>query len=399
MSVSRRRAAGAAILVTFVGASSAHASEYVPGQVIVKFRDAVSAAERAAALERAGVVRNLGTIPGLGSKVVRVRGDAQRAAARLDRAAAVEYAEVDHILTATAVPNDPLVGDQWALDKIDAPQGWTAAGLGAFPATGGVRIGIIDTGIDTAHPEFAGKIAACGQSDGFFGVGTAVRAGCGDEHGHGTKTAGILAARANNGLGVSGVAFNSSLAVCKALQDGIGRGSTSNVVSCIGWVRSKGAKVISMSFGGAGSSTLRTAVKDAWSNGYGAVLVAAAGNDSGSMTMYPAGYPEVISVAAIDPLDAPAGSNRNADVEMAAPGLDVLSTTKGGYFGTIGGSSAATPHVAGVAAVMRQRYATESANKIRNRLTASAVDLGEPGRDPLFGFGRANLCRAVGGTC
>lgn len=388
-----------AVLATVLAASSAHASDYVPRQVIVKFRSDASAAERAAALQRAGVVRTLGTLRGLGSKVVRVSGNARHAAARLDRSRVVQYAEVDRIMTAAAVPNDPLFGQQWGLTKISAPQGWTAAGMGSFPATGGVKIGIIDTGIDKAHPEFAGKIANCGQSDSFFGVGSGIRAGCPDPHGHGTKTAGILAARANNGLGVAGVSFNSPLAVCRALVDGFGRGSTSNVVSCISWLRSNGAKVISMSFGGAASTTLNNAVKSAWNNGYGAVLVAAAGNDTGSMTMYPAGYPQVISVAAVDALDQHAGSNWNADVELAAPGENVLSTTRGGYFGSISGSSAATPFVAGAAAVVRKRYPTESAVKVRNRLTASADDLGQAGRDPLFGFGRANLCRAVGGAC
>lgn len=399
MSVSRRMAAAAAVLATIGFASSAHAADYVPGQVIVKFRSDATAAERAAALRRAGVVRTLGTLPGLGSKVVRVRGKAKRAAARLDRARVVEYAEVDKLMTAMAVPNDPLFADQWALQKIKAPQGWTAAGLGAFPSSGGVRVGIIDTGIDTNHPEFLGKIAACGQSDSFFGVGSGVKAGCEDAQGHGTKTAGILAAKGNNAFGVTGVAFNSPLVVCKALADGFGRGSTSNVVSCISWLRSKGARVISMSFGGADSTTLDNAVKNAWSGGRGAVLVAAAGNDTGTMLMYPAGYAEVVSVGATDAVDGHAGSNWNSDVEMAAPGVDVLSTTKGGYSGLISGSSAATPHVAGVAAQMRLEYPTMNAQQIRYWLTWAADDLGDPGRDPLFGFGRANLCRAMGGSC
>ena len=398
MSVRRLMTAAAALTVAWV-APPAQAAEYVPGQVIVKFRTDASAAERAAALARVGAVRTLGTIPGLGSKVVRVNGNAQRAAARLDRSRFVDYAETDRIMTAAAAPNDPLFDQQWALDRISAPGGWSAAGMGTYPATGGVKVGVIDTGIDTAHAEFAGKIVNCGQSDSFFGVGSGVKAGCGDDHGHGTKVSGILAAKANNGLGVAGVSFNSPLAVCRALVDGFGRGSTSNVVSCLNWLKSKGAKVISMSFGGAASSTLSNAVKNAWSNGYGAVLVAAAGNDTGSMTMYPAGYAEVISVGATDALDAHAGSNWNADVEMSAPGQDVLTTTKGGYFGAVSGSSAATPFVAGVAAVARKRYPTEIASKIRSRVTAAADDLGEAGRDPLFGFGRANLCRTVGGAC
>ena len=133
-----------------------------------------------------------------------------------------------------------------------------------------------------------------------FGVGGEIRSGCDDEDGHGTKVAGILSAKANNGIGIAGIAFNSPLAVCRALEDGLGRGSTSNVVNCLNWLRNRGAKVISMSFGGANSTTLQNAVRAAWNDGYGAVLLAAAGNDGGYGTLYPAGYPEVVSVASTD---------------------------------------------------------------------------------------------------
>jgi thermitase len=211
--------------------------------------------------------------------------------------------------------------------------------------------------------------------------------------------AGILGARANNGVGVTGVAFNSPLAICRALEDGLGRGSTSNVANCMGYVRSKGAKVISMSFGGGSSNTLYDAVKSAWNNGYGAVLLAAAGNDGGYGEIYPAGYSQVISVASTDAADGWGGSNRNGDVEVSAPGVGILSTTLSGGYGTGSGTSAATPYAAGVAALMRQKYPGTTAAYIRNRLVSATDDLGEPGRDPYYGFGRVNLCKAMGGAC
>ena len=392
-------AAAAAVFAILVAAASASAAEYVPGQVIVKFRPGTTLAEETAVLASVGGTDTRRRINGQGSKIVSVPGNAEEAVAVLSQAPAVQYAEVDKILTAYAMPNDPQVGDQYALDAINAPEGWDLAGLGAFPSTGGAKVGIIDTGIDKSHPELAYRVSNCAQSTSVFGVGGEIRSGCADDDGHGTKVAGILGARANNGIGIAGVAFNSPLAVCRALEDGLGRGSTSNVVNCLNWLRNRGAKVISMSFGGASSTTLQNAVRSAWNNGYGAVLLAAAGNDGGYGTLYPAGYPEVVSVASTDASDGWGDSNHNSDVEVSAPGVSILTTALGGGYSYGTGTSAATPYAAGVATLMRQKYPGANAAQIRNGLTYATDDLGEPGRDPYYGFGRVNLCIAMGGSC
>jgi thermitase len=393
-------AATAAIFASVALAASASAAEYVPEQVIVKFQPGTSIVEETAVLSSIGAVDTQRRIHGQGAKIVRVPGDAKDAAAVLSKAPVVKYAEVDKILTAQALPNDTLIADQYALDVIEAPEGWDAAGLGGFPSTGGAKVGIVDTGIDNSHPEFAGRISDCAQSTSILGLSDGIRAGCSDVDGHGTKVAGILGARANNGIGVAGVAFNSPLAICRALEDGLGRGSTSNIVNCIYWLRGRGAQVISMSFGGGSSVTLHNAMKSAWNNGRGAVLVAAAGNHGGYSSLYPAAYPEVISVASTDAADGWwDGSNRNADVELAAPGVDILTTElDGGYaYGT--GTSAATPYAAGVAAVMRTAFPGMRAVGIRYWLGWATDDLGDPGRDAYYGFGRVNLCRSITGGC
>ena len=395
-------AVAVALFVVAIAASSVSAAEYVPGQVIVKFRPGTTIAQQTAALAGAGAIDTGRRVSGVGAKLVRVTGDAKDAAARLSAASAVRYAEVDKILTAYAAarPNDPRFTEQYALDVINAPEGWSAAGLGGFPSTGGAKVGIIDTGINGTHPEFSGgRISNCAQSTTLFGVGGEIRSGCADTDGHGTAVAGILGARANNGIGIAGVAFNSPLAICRALEDGLGRGSTSSVVNCVNWLRNRGAKVISMSFGGANSNTLQTAVRNAWAGGRGAVLVAAAGNDGSYGMLYPAAYPEVISVAATDQADGHGGSNHNGDVELSAPGIDILTTDLDNGYRVGSGTSAATPYVAGVAAVARQKYPAYTAAQIRDRLAATADDLGATGRDYYFGFGRVNLCRAVAGAC
>ena len=390
-------------------AGSAQAASYDTDTVIVKLASGVSAQERAGLFAATGVTRRVGSVAGVGADVVRVQGDPADVARRLNRSLLVSYAEPNFILTASAVPNDPLFGELYGLNNtgqtggradadIDAPEGWDAAGLGAFPATGGVKIGIVDTGIDQTHPELSGKTVNCADSVG----GTVVEGTCVDDSLHGTHVAGTIAAKANNATGVAGVAFNSSLVICKALRGGAGVGLTSDVANCITWAHSKGAKVISMSLGGGQSTTLQSAVAGAWENGSatGSVLIAAAGNDGNSTVSYPAGYAQVVSVAATDDNDAKASfSNTNADVEVAAPGVDVLSTIPGGQYFELSGTSMATPHASGVAGVLWQLFPTDTAAGIRSRLTSSVDDLGPAGRDPSFGFGRVNLCKAAGGGC
>ena len=149
-----------------------------------------------------------------------------------------------------------------------------------------------------------------------------------------------------------------------------------------------------MSLGGGASTTLKNAVDYAWKSGgaNGTVLIAAAGNDGDATLNYPAAYPNVVSVAATDDTDARASfSNANADVEIAAPGVDILSTWNDGAYNTISGTSMATPHVAGVAAVIRGKNPSLTAAGVVSKLDASVDDLGAAGRDQSFGFGRVNL--------
>jgi thermitase len=207
--------------------------------------------------------------------------------------------------------------------------------------------------------------------------------------------AGTVAAIAGNGRGIAGVAFDAPLIVCKALKAD-GSGDTADVAACIHWAHSRGAKVISLSLGGPATNTLRAAVKAAWDGGGrgGSVVVAAAGNDGSSATDYPAGYPEAVSIAAVDDSGAHAWfSNANDDVEVAAPGVDVLSAKLGGGYVRESGTSMATPHAAGAAALDWEAHPRSTAKTIRNHLDALAADAGSPGRDPEFGFGILDLSR------
>jgi thermitase len=404
------RIARALLVVVLAGlclAATASAS-YDAHTVLVKFAPGTTAAQRVAL----GASDVVGSVEGLGVKVVRVSSPAAAVTA-LNRSPLVEYAEVNKILTASATPNDPRYAEEYGLNNtgqtggtpdadIDAPEGWDAAALGTFPNSGGALVGIVDTGIRATHEDLAGKVAFCAKSQGVLPVlGGSIQEGtCADDNGHGSHTSGTITANTNNGKGVAGVAFNSKLAVCKALGGPLGQGSTSDVANCIVWAHNKGAKVISMSLGGGDSTTLHNAVQTAWAGGGagGTVLVAAAGNDGDSTVNYPAGYAEVVSVAATDNRDQRASfSNANSDVEIAGPGVDVLSTYNSSdtSYTTLSGTSMATPHVAGATAIIWDKYPTATASTIRSKLDAAVDDLGTPGRDTVFGFGRVNLAKAA----
>lgn len=393
-------ASGAGAGVQLAPTASAKAPAFDADTIIVKYRAGLSLAARTALERAAGVTAQAGTVEGVGANVLQISGDPRATAARLNRAAGVLYAEPNFTLRASATPNDPRFAELYGINNandadLDGPEGWDAFGIGAFPATGGAKVGIVDTGIDANHEDLVGKRVDCGDATGgglgVIGGGTVRNGTCADDNDHGTHVAGTIAALANNGKGVAGVAFNSQLGICKALGGPLGTGSTAGVANCITYLKDRGAKVISMSLGGGSSSTLQQAVRSASGT---SLLIAAAGNDGDGTLNYPAAYAEVVSVAATDRNDRRASfSNANADVEIAAAGVDVLSTKRGGGYVTLSGTSMATPHVAGVAGLIAGRTAG-GPSAWRSKLQTSTDDLGTAGRDPQFGFGRVNLAKA-----
>ena len=279
----------------------------------------------------------------------------------------------------------------WGVDRIDADLAWaTSKGTG-------IKVAIIDTGIDRDHPDLQANIAGGinyvvgspfdGKSDDNWD----------DDNGHGTHCAGIVAA-IDNAIGVIGVAPEASLYAVKVLRSS-GSGWLSDVIAGIEWTidpngdgdTSDRMDVDSMSFGGGDSQAMHDACDKAYAAGI--VLIAAAGNsgDGDSTTdeySYPAAYDSVIAVGATNIGDeAPYWSNSGPHLELAAPGVDINSTWNDGGYNTISGTSMACPHVSGTAALVIASDPSLSNVDVRLRLQETAEDLGDTGFDKQYGYG------------
>ena len=326
----------------------------------------------------------------------------------------VLYAEPNVILHALATPSDPYYNNQYGPQRTQTDLAWDQ-----WAPKAQVVIAIVDTGIDYTHPDLVNKIDrdASGNLIGYNATGANAHSNIGtdpiDDHGHGTHCAGIAAAEVNNGIGIAGIAgwasqvggtsTTSTKVMPVKVLDSTGNGTTDTVAAGVTWAVDHGAQVISMSLGGGGTTTLGNAVQYAWSKG--CVVVAASGNSGAATPIYPAGYPNVISVAATDSSDALAYySDYGSWVTVAAPGTGIYSTTPtysagGGFtlnYGTLSGTSMATPHVAGEAALLAAQDPTLTNTQIRN-LILNNVDPYSPyqGRTIAANAGRINVYRAV----
>ncbi len=263
----------------------------------------------------------------------------------------------------------------------------------------GVKIAVLDTGIDYRHPELAANYK--GGYDFVYNTTDPWDDNCLSYYKtcHGTHVSGTIAA-AHNGIGVVGVAPNASIYAVKVL-DGGGFGAASLIVSGIEWARNNGMNIISMSLE---SYENNTAVFDAVNAAYdaGILLVAAGGNTNGGPVLYPAAYDSVIAVGAIDQNGQRASfSPIDPKIEVVAPGVNINSTVQGGY-GLLSGTSMAAPHVTGVAALIFSTNFPDvngdgkRDNKdVREIIRNSAFDAGLPGKDNVYGYGIVDASDAL----
>ena len=377
--------------------------EVVPGEVVVKWRDAARGPQATAA-HGLTVVEDLGP-PGKGlPAVVSTEGRPMgEVLAELRADPAVEYAEPNYRFglavdgaTAAVPVNDPKTGPQYSLDRMRVRDAWSLA-------TGASRVvAVLDTGVEFGHPDLAGRLLP--GHDFVNNDGDAA-----DDNGHGTWVTGIIAANANDGIGIAGISWSDRVLPVKIMAAN-GTGDTSDLTSGIVWATDHGATIINMSVGGFPYSTyVHDAIRYAWSRGV--VLVGAAGNNGRYETFFPASYPEVVSVSATQVEDEFSfWSSHHADVDVSAPGSSVLTTNcavckpnehdlSGDHRYTyISGTSFAAPNVAGVIALIWAGNPSMTNAQVVDRLKATTDDLGSPGFDTRYGLGRVNAYRALGAS-
>ena len=364
-------------------------------------------------------------------RVVRLRpganlGKARAALLRNPNVALVEY---NYEVRIALTPNDPRFGELWGLHNIGQTSGTVDADVDAPEAwdlqTGGndVVVAVIDTGVDYKHPDLNANIwtntaeipgngiddDANGYIDDVHGYDFSNNdSDPFDDHGHGTHVAGTIAAVGDNGVGVVGVSWRARIMAVKFLGAG-GSGFTSGAVSAVLYAADMGAKVMNNSWGGGGfSQALRDAIATA--DAAGALFVAAAGNSNGNNDVnphYPSSYevPNVLAVAATDHNDAKAGfsSYGAASVDLGAPGVNILSTVPGagdpccsdpsGYK-TLNGTSMATPHVSGAAAVVFAQFPGVTHQQVKQRLMGAVNAIPSLAGKTVTG-GRLNLSNSL----
>jgi subtilisin family serine protease len=311
-------------------------------------------------------------------------GHDQAAVQALAHDSSVEFVEDDHTCTIQVMPSLQMSyktfasqNTPWGIEKIGAPEAWrNTQGTG-------VRVGIIDTGIDRSHPDLKDNIKEA------FGVMDCKNID--DDNGHGTHVAGTIAA-IDNDIGVVGVAPKIELYTVKAF-DKRGRGQISDIIDSLNWCVEKKVNVINMSFGfSTQSNALQRAIEQVYQNGI--VMVAAAGNSGGdNSVMYPAKYPEVIAVAASDKNNKAAGfSSGGPEVNIIAPGVNIDSTFKSAGYKNLSGTSMSTPHVVGAAALILS-VAKLSPDNVKLVISNTAKDIGLPKEKQ--GAGLLNVSKAV----
>lgn len=377
--------------------------EAIPDEIIVKYKNGglktQSVAE--AAVPQAMNVETMSLDTQNDTHLMRIPSGmkAEQAIALYSKDSNVEFVQQNYRFNVSASlssVNDTRVSEQWHLPALRVFDAWNVS------QGKDVVVAVLDTGVDSTHPDLAGQV--------INGPDYAEHKNSQDVFGHGTHVAGLIAARANNGQGVCGVAPQSKILSIKVLDED-GQGSIFSIARGIKYAADYGVKnhckvVINLSLGGASRVDPINYAAGWYAARKGALLVAAAGNSNGAVGS-PARFKYFIAVSATDPQDNKAAfSCYGPEVAIAAPGVKMLSTmptyhvplNDHGYaqqYASMQGTSMATPVVSGVAALIWSHHPDWTAEQVRAALQQSVKDIGAPGRDEYFGFGRIDALQAV----
>jgi serine protease len=429
-------------LRTYQGGFSKTDASYVPDEIIVKFKpgtDNISQTKFNNAIGMSEVFSSRN----LGFKVLKIPKDktVTEIVAFYSKQATVEYAEPNYIYRITFTPNDPIYPYQWHFSQIGLGSAWdldtTSPNYGGDPS---IVVAVVDSGVayenygpyalapDLASTHFwtnPGEIAGNGVDDDGNGYIDDVKgwdfvnsdAHPNDDDSHGTHVCGTIAQSTNNGLGVAGIAFNTTIMPLKVL-DSDGSGTDADVAAAFEYAANKGAKIINFSAGGSASTTLANAV--AYASNAGVLIVAAMGNTghTSNTVSYPAAYDNYVLAVGATRYDQTRAyySSYGPHIDVVAPGGDVTVDQNGDtypdgvlqqtfnpdtqvptdfHYYYFQGTSMATPHVSGVAALVWAKHLTWTAVDVRHAIETTAVDKGAVGRDNQYGWGLINAPSAV----
>ena len=377
---------------------------FFPGELLVQFKQDVSVKEKEAVHRRFNISEKRAGYNNLYQIISVLPGREREIAKAYLKRSEIEYAEPNYYRTVYATPNDELYRYQWNLPLINMAEAWDIS-------TGeGVTVAIVDTGVNPFGRDGFGSFSKSRLLRGYnaiMGIPGAI-----DFEGHGTHVAGTVGQETNNVVGVAGIAYSANILPVKVLSF-LGSGLDSWIIRGIRWATDQGADIINLSLGFyADSQALEDAVNYAYENGV--TVIAAAGNDGEGEVMYPAAFENCISVGAVgydkgladysnygDALDlvAPGGDN-DTDLNGDGYGDGVLQETFG-FFGLnwgywyYTGTSMASPHVAGIAALVKSLHPDYGPDEIRQVLQDTAQDLGDPGWDERYGHGLVDAHAAV----
>jgi subtilisin family serine protease len=360
------------------------------GVLLIRFQPETTPAERTAVLASLDV-RPVRWLPQ--ANVVQVapnHAGAVVASAALDAVAPyVDYIEADVAVTGDLIPNDTaftVTSQVYGQNIVEAPHAWNLS-IGATTTA----IAILDSGINPDHPEFAGRVL---PGYDFINDDDDPR----DDHGHGTHVAGIAAAALNNQQGSAGICPLCMILPVKVL-DSSNKGTWGSVAAGIFYAVDQGAHVINLSLGATVSSrTLENAIS--YAEAHDVLVVASAGNAASTTPYYPAALPYVIAVGATTDSDVQWPlSNEGDHLDLSAPGYRIYSTyhdlAQNGGYTHMSGTSMASPFVTGLVGLLASFDATLTGAQIYTIMVATADDLGELGKDPLYGYGRVNVYKAL----
>jgi thermitase len=360
---------------------------HVRGELLIKSKAGTSKGEMQRILAHHGAV-TAGGIEQIKVKLIRVPAHAiEKVKAALEKNKHISFVEYNFIAEGAAEPNDEKYPSQWHLPNISAPNGWDmSTGSDAAP------IAIIDSGVDPTHPDLSDKLLS---GYNFLEDNTNTH----DVRGHGTAVAGTAAAISNNVAGVAGVAWGNPIMPLVVLNSD-NWASYYDIARAITFAADNGIRVINISIGGSSSSsTMQNAINYAWTKG--TVVFACAMNNATSTPYYPAACEYVVAVSATTSSDTLASFSNYGDwIDIAAPGESILTTNRGGGYGYWNGTSFSSPVAAGLAGLIISANPDLTNTQVVEIITQNADDLGDPGFDRYFGYGRVNafasLVAAIG---